>query len=164
MNSTILGSNFKMEFQFTDSTCKALTNCVVNLPVSNKSDLVTKNLKLGASLNQVSINNIIELINVSNNRIKLDINGVDLKTVLNKSRETIHRLKYPELTLNSDSLMEQMVISGQCQVVKDMHSVGALMDFEPSLYNLARNRNDFKMLEMLSSIEYPELISELSQI
>jgi hypothetical protein len=73
-----------------------------------------KNLKLGSSLNQVSINNILELINVSNNRINLDINGVDLNSVLQRSRETIHLIKYPEYSTNSDSLIEQMVIAGQC--------------------------------------------------
>ena len=161
MNSSLLGQNFKMEFQFTDSTCKALTNCVVNLPITIKRDQMTKNLKLGSSLNQVSINNILELINVSNNRINLDVNGVDLNSVLQRSRETIHLIKYPEYSTNSDSLIEQMVIAGQCQVVKAMFNVGAHMDFEPSLYSLARDNNDFKMLETLSSLEYPELISEL---
>lgn len=87
---------------------------------------------------------------------------MDLKSVLQRSRETVQRLKYPEYSVLSDSLIEQMVISGQCQVVKDMHSVGAHMDFSPSLYSLARDRNDFKMLETLTSLEYPELISELS--
>ena len=61
-------------------------------------------------------------------------------------------------------MIEKMVSIGQVPMVKIMHEVGAQMDFEPSLYQLAKKNNDFAMIRMLSSLDYDEFELELSEI
>ena len=89
MKSSLCGQNFKLEFNFTNSTCETLTNCIINQPREVNKDRIQKNLKLGISLNEVQFSSVYELVAVSDHRINLDINEVDVKTLLSNQPDRI---------------------------------------------------------------------------
>jgi hypothetical protein len=54
-----------------------LINCISKLPIEKDADK-RKNVLLGKSLNDVDMDKIIDLIEMSNERINLSIDGVDI--------------------------------------------------------------------------------------
>lgn len=53
MESSMCGVKFKLDFKFSDSTCRVLSNALSNLQIE-KDKHKRMNLKLGESLNNVS--------------------------------------------------------------------------------------------------------------
>jgi hypothetical protein len=49
-------------------------------------------------------------------------------------------------------------------MVETMHSLGAKMNFTPTLYQLARSNKDFNMVRTLANLNYHEFREELSLI
>jgi hypothetical protein len=70
-------------------------------------------LKLGKSLNEVDFGKVFELVSVSYQRINLNIDEVDLYSLLKDSPDRIKILENPEVSNNSDTMIEKMVLSGQ---------------------------------------------------
>lgn len=73
-----------MKFKFSDATCRVLTNSLSNLLIE-KIPEKRYNLKIGESLNEVSFQSLIELVQMAYMRINLDISEVDIKSMLNST-------------------------------------------------------------------------------
>ena len=163
MKSTLCGQIYKFDYMFNDNTCETLTACIINQPIEVQPERITKFLKLGKSLNEISFDNILELITVSHQRINLNIDEVDINHLLKNDPKKINMLKFP-IFQDQESMLEKMVSIGQVPMVKIMHQHGAKMEFEPSLYYLARKNNDFEMIRQLSILNYEDFELELSEI
>lgn len=84
MKSNLCGITFQMKFKFSDATCRVLTNSLSNLLIE-KIPEKRYNLKIGESLNEVSFQSLIELVQMAYMRINLDISEVDIKSMLNST-------------------------------------------------------------------------------
>lgn len=99
MKSKLCASVFQMKFKFSDSTCRVLTNSLSNLLIE-KIPEKRYNLKLGESLNDVSFDSIIELVQMAYMRVNLDISEVNLKAIVNSpsNQKVLDELKNPDKT------------------------------------------------------------------
>ena len=70
-----------MKFKFSDPTIRVLTNSLSNLLIE-KIPEKRFNLKLGESLNEVSFDSIIDLVQMAYMRVNLDISEVDLVSMM----------------------------------------------------------------------------------
>jgi len=65
MTSALCGIKFKLDFRFSDSTCRVLANALSNLQ-NEKDPYKRMSLKLGESLNNVSFECLKDLVIISN--------------------------------------------------------------------------------------------------
>ena len=110
-----MGKKFPLEFDFTKSTAQTLINCVSKLPIegsrANRRDLI-----IGKSINDVDMEKIIDLIEMTNNKVNLIIDGVDIYQILERSQEILDRVKNPD-NFKEESLMLQMINLERSHVV-----------------------------------------------
>jgi hypothetical protein len=92
MKSGICGLKFKMNFRFSNSSCSVLISSLSNLK-KEKDPKKRMILKVGESINEVDFPLIMDLMRVSNNRINLDLEDVDIKAMVLRSEETLKLLK-----------------------------------------------------------------------
>ena len=76
-----MGSRFVMNFEFSNDTLNGLTRSLCNLPIENdKSKRVE--IKIGKSANNVTINNLVNLLFVSYKRVNIDIEEVNVEKMI----------------------------------------------------------------------------------
>ena len=69
-----------MEYEFTDDTAQKLNKALRNLPdIIQKEDRMY--IKIGKSYDNVCEHMLIDLLKETNNRVKLDITGVDTVSI-----------------------------------------------------------------------------------
>ena len=78
--------DFEVEFDFTQSTAQTLINCVSKLPNEQNPDK-RKNVKLGESMNDVDMDKLIDLIEMSDQRVNLFIDGIKIKEILERKSD-----------------------------------------------------------------------------
>lgn len=122
MRSKLCGVGFQMKFKFSDATCRVLTNSLSNLLIE-KIPEKRYNLKLGESLNEVSFNSLIELVQMAYMRVNLDISEVDIKTMLLSptSSKVIQELKRPKKrrrTKDGYTVLQQITDLSQGDILK----------------------------------------------
>ena len=79
------GIGFSVSYELTDRTIETLFKIISCIPVLDESsNQQMKTLKLGKSLRRVSINKVIELINLAHKKIDLQFDEEVLKKIIEK--------------------------------------------------------------------------------
>ena len=154
MKSKLCASVFQMKFKFSDSTCRVLTNSLSNLLIE-KIPEKRYNLKLGDSLNDVSFDSIIELVQMAYMRVNLDISEVNLKAIVNSpsNQKVLDELKNPDKspkTKENYLIIQQVVHLSQGDILTEMLGVeGIDIDIKPTLFEIAEKNDDYEMMKIL---------------
>lgn len=74
-----------MGFEFDDDNCQLLINRIASQPIVIEKNNRRLNLIVGKKLNKVSFNKIWELCSVSDKRIILNLDELDLNTIIDRS-------------------------------------------------------------------------------
>lgn len=84
----------QVEFVFSNDTLLSLTKTLAAFPpVENHNDMPL--IRFGSTLNSVSLENIESLLRVCHGKVKIDLNGTDLKSIFQRS-------KHAKLLVESD--------------------------------------------------------------
>jgi len=116
-----------MKFKFSDATCRVLTNSLSNLLIEKIAEK-RYNLKIGESLNEVSFDSIMDLVQMAYMRVNLDISEVDLKAIMNNenNKRVLHELRNPDKELktkNNYLVIQQVIQLSQGDILKEMLDV-----------------------------------------
>lgn len=132
-----------MHFQFSNSSCDVLIKSLSNIREEREASK-RMDLKIGESLNEVDFHLIMDLINISNNRINLDLTEVDMLSIIKKSESTLKELttKMNESDENKkDYLLQRVAKLGQCSIVEEIFKIdGLYLDFKPTLLEIAQEK------------------------
>lgn len=74
-----------MEFKFDDDNCQLLINRIASQPIVKDKHERRLNLIVGKKLDRVSFDKIWELCTVSDKRINLNLDDLDLRSIIDRS-------------------------------------------------------------------------------
>ena len=74
-----------MEFEFDDDNCQLLINRIASQPIVKDKNMRRLNLIVGKKLDRCSFNRIWELCTVSDKRINLNLDELNLKAMIERS-------------------------------------------------------------------------------
>lgn len=75
----------QVDFMFTDTTIMALSKTLSAFPpLQDEKDMPV--IKFGNTINQISLENLVNLLKVCRGRVLIDLEGVDMMTIFKNSR------------------------------------------------------------------------------
>jgi hypothetical protein len=80
-----------MKFKFSNSTAAVLINSLSNLRVEGDSSK-RMNLSIGKSIDEVDFPIIMDLMRIAHKRINLNLDEVDIKSMVTRSAATLEEL------------------------------------------------------------------------
>jgi len=90
--TNILCGKYSLEYEFGDKTASTLAKEIMLLQQSpNPSERAS--LRLGESLNKVSFSTFLNLLFFSHKRVNLNVDDVDIKSLLLKSNKYMQEMK-----------------------------------------------------------------------
>lgn len=90
--TNILCGKYSLEYEFGDKTASTLAKEIMLLQQSpNSSERAS--LRLGESLNKVSFSTFLNLLFFSHKRVNLNVDDVDIKSLLLKSNKYMQEMK-----------------------------------------------------------------------
>jgi hypothetical protein len=85
IQSRLLCFDMQVEFIFTDDTIMSLTKTLATFPqLQNEKDMPL--IRFGATVDEVSLENLENLLRVCKDKVLIDLQGTDLYTIFKKSR------------------------------------------------------------------------------
>ena len=95
MTSKCLCAKFALEFKFSDATILGLQKALSNLPFES-DETKRYNLKLGDSAKQVSIENLLNLLFTSYQRINIDISDLNIDRMIQQNPQFVKEIQNPD--------------------------------------------------------------------
>jgi len=74
----------QVDFTFTDTTIMALSKTLAAFPPLSDEKLMPV-IKFGGTINQISLENLVNLLKVCQGRVIIDLKGVDILTIFKNS-------------------------------------------------------------------------------
>ena len=151
---------FQMKFSFSNSSATVLINSLSNLR-NEHNPTKRMNLSIGASIQEVDFNIILDLIRISYNRINLNLEEVDIVEMINRHQPTLDALRQPQKEIEgnygrkiyskeNETLIQEIARLGQSFVVDRMMEIeGAFLDFKPTLFEIAQEEDDYELIKLV---------------
>ena len=113
IESELFGQLFDVDFAFSKSTAQALINCISKLPLEENARK-RKNVIIGKSMDDVEMDKLIDLVEMSDKRVNINVERVDVDKLLRRSdskhiRQNIENPKFLEKEGRHDSILLNMI-------------------------------------------------------
>jgi hypothetical protein len=130
ITSSLFKQQFEVEFEFTKSSAQTLINCISKLPMEKNPDK-RKNVTIGPSMDDVNMDKLIDLVEMSNQRINLFMDGINVNGILNRNDSSFIMKKLTNPGKNDEKLLLRMIKLGRAKIVKEMINLRAKTNLEP---------------------------------
>ena len=168
IHTNFCGSKVYVEFYFSDLTLGELAKTIGKMPVIyDKKKQAT--LIFGNTIDKVSLDSILNLARMSNQRIKLDLSGVDIDTIFRKSHKypDYHSLEFNDQSNDNVDHQKYYDLYVEMFLMQQVDLIEYMTRTNTSILNIQREGNGINPLRWTScyvAMRWPEGYEAISKI